>query len=69
MSTRFVLIAVLAAGLAIGTTTLIDVLIVTDEELIEKFIDDVTGEVGRELIDRSLGYVALERLPPGVRVR
>jgi len=44
----------------------VDALIVTDQELIEQFIEDVTGPVDRNLVDRALGYVDLESIPVDV---
>ena len=49
--------------LAIAIPVTIDVLTVSDEELIEKFIEDVTGEVDRDYVMRALGYVDLARVP------
>lgn len=40
----------------------------TDEELIEQFIEDVTGPVDDALVARALGYLALDKLPIDVRV-
>ena len=40
----------------------------SDEDLLEKFAQDVTGEVDAALVERSLGYVDIERYPVDVRV-
>jgi hypothetical protein len=41
---------------------------VSDEDLIEKFIEDVTGKVDDAYVARALGYVDLARFPLDVRV-
>jgi hypothetical protein len=41
---------------------------VTDEDLIERFIKDVTGDVDDAYVARALGYVDMERVPIDVRV-
>jgi hypothetical protein len=40
----------------------------SDEDLIEKFIEDVTGKVDDAYVARALGYVDLGRFPLDVRV-
>ncbi len=40
----------------------------TDEDLIEKFIEDVTGDVDAGYVARCLAYVDFERYPIDVRV-
>jgi hypothetical protein len=40
----------------------------TDEELIERFVKDVTGEVDDAYVARALGYVDMQRFPIDVRV-
>ena len=59
---------IVLAVLAIGTVIAVDMLTVSDEELLEKFIDDVSGTVDREYVQRTLGYVDLERLALDVEV-
>jgi hypothetical protein len=41
---------------------------VSDEDLIERFIKDVTGDVDDAYVARVLGYVDMERVPIDVRV-
>jgi hypothetical protein len=41
---------------------------VSDEDLIERFIKDVTGEVDDAYVARALGYVDMGRFPIDVRV-
>ncbi len=63
------LLAVIAlAALVIGTVIAVDALTVSDEELLEKFIDDVSGTVDRQYVLRALGYVDLQQLPLDVEV-
>ena len=40
----------------------------SDEDLIERFIEDVTGEVDDAYVARALGYVDMARFPLDVRV-
>jgi hypothetical protein len=40
----------------------------SDEDLIDKFIEDVTGKVDDAYVARALGYVDLARFPLDVRV-
>jgi hypothetical protein len=40
----------------------------SDEDLIEKFIDDVAGPVDDAYVQRALGYVDMARFPLDVRV-
>lgn len=39
-----------------------------DEELLEKFVADVTGPVNDALVERAIGYTQLAELPIDVRV-
>ncbi len=55
-------------ALLVGAVVAVDILVVTDEERLEQFIDDVTGPVDRELVDRAMQYVDPERVPIDVRV-
>jgi hypothetical protein len=41
---------------------------VSDEDLIERFIADVTGDVDDAYVSRALGYVDMARYPLDVRV-
>ena len=41
---------------------------VSDEDLIERFIKDVTGDVDEAYVAGALGYVDMERVPIDVRV-
>lgn len=41
---------------------------VSDEDLIERFIKDVTGDVDEAYVARALGYVDMERVAIDVRV-
>jgi hypothetical protein len=67
MSLRFIGVIALVA-LVIGTVIAVDALTVSDEELLEKFIDDVTGTVDRDYVYRALGYVDLGPVPLDVEV-
>ena len=60
-----------AGGAALLVTGLIvaDVLIVTDEEIIEDFADIVTDDVDREHIERALAFTDPQRQPILVEVR
>lgn len=40
----------------------------SDEDLIEKFIEDITGDVDDAYVARALGYVDMARYPLDVRV-
>lgn len=40
----------------------------SDEDLLERFVDEVTGEVDAALVERSLGYTDMAQLPLDVRV-
>jgi hypothetical protein len=40
----------------------------SDEDLIERFIEDVTGDVDDAYVGRALGYVDMARFPLDVRV-
>jgi hypothetical protein len=53
---------VLLSGLACGDDA------VSDEDLIERFIEDVTGKVDDAYVGRALGYVDMSRYPLDVRV-
>ena len=62
-------IAVIAlAVLVVGTVIAVDVLTVSDEELLQKFIDDVSGTVDQQYVHRTLGYVDMERIALDVEV-
>lgn len=54
--------------LIIGLIILMDSLIVTDEERIELFIEDVTGELEYGYVDKALGYTDLSFVPLDLRV-
>lgn len=41
---------------------------VSDEDLLEKFVEDVTGDVDEAYVARALGYVDMARYPLDVRV-
>lgn len=41
---------------------------VSDEDLIERFIEDVTGKVDDDYVRRALGYADMARYPLDVRV-
>lgn len=53
---------VVGAGLA-GVAIVVDAVIVTDQEQLETFVDDVTGEVRTTRIDSALGWVDLSEEP------
>ncbi len=57
---RIAIVLVLAAGCRGGG--------VSDEDLIERFIKDVTGDVDEAYAARVLGYVDMDRVPIDVRV-
>ena len=68
MPLKYKLGAVAIFGLAVGLYVLVDALVISDEELIEKFIKDVTGSIEPGYVDRTTSYVNFERLPLDVRV-
>jgi hypothetical protein len=59
---RLLLASVLLVAAACGDDT------VSDEDRIERFIADVTGEVDEVYVKRALGYVDMARYPLDVRV-
>lgn len=40
----------------------------SDEDLLERFVEEVTGEVDDALVERSLAYTQMQQLPIDVRV-
>jgi len=54
--------------LVVGASIAIDALIVTDEERLERFVDELNGSIDREYVDRVLGYVDLAQTPLDLEV-
>lgn len=65
---KFALGGVVLLALAIGIYAVLDHLIVTDRELIEKFADDVTGPVEPGYVDKAWSYLDLQRAPLDFRL-
>lgn len=69
MASRNVVIAGLAIAAAVGVGIAVERLIVTEEERLELFIDDVTGKIDGEKIDRALAWTDANRQPVELIVR
>jgi len=69
VASRNVVIAGFAVALAIGSAIAIERLIVTEEERLEGFVDDVTGKIESEKIDKALQWTDAERQPIELSVR